>query len=513
MIVNLEWARRCLKEHKLIGNQPWIVRNESTTRSPVEVLKSFRDDFVGSGVINPGTELYDGSINAPEVVSTTIEQDVQPAPVAVTAKRPRGRPRKTESTTKQLATAKPKQTQKRSNSTSKSDTGSDEDSESTKPPGRRRKKSSEGVPEIDEVYLRPYSCDRPHPLDCINSQLASCFDRIRHLRDLQGDRIKVRAYSVALASIRSYPLKIKSADEVARLPGCGKKIVKLTQEFLDTGTIASELSKLETEDMRSIEIFNKIWGVGPHTAQKWVHQLGWKTLDDVRLKGVQILTATQRIGERYYDDFNTPLTRKQVEQIANDVKKKLVTTDPNAELVICGSYRRGSKEIGDVDIVISSRAPKDKRATQLKLLIQNLKQSGHLTEVLVQGSSGSGSSSARSASEKPGLFGGLQDVAMVVWGFKRAGKGTPRHARVDLIWADWEVIGATVVGWTGSVTFERDIRSKSKDLGLRFMSGGIYNEQTRELVDIHAETIDEAERRVFDLLGITYLPPELRNTR
>lgn len=114
------------------------------------------------------------------------------------------------------------------------------------------------------------------------------------------------------------------------------------------------------------------------------------------------------------------------------------TIDPKVECVVCGSYRRGSKEHSDVDIVLA--IPNNEPGEHYRLLknvVKSLQKASLISEVLTM------SSNQRRSDE-------LIDIALVVWSTVPDVRGVSiRHYRVDIICVDWRVVGAAVVGWTG----------------------------------------------------------------
>ncbi|KAK9249089.1 hypothetical protein V1506DRAFT_526969 [Lipomyces tetrasporus] len=382
------------------------------------------------------------------------------------------------------------------------DSASDSSSKSTAP-RKRTRKAPEVVKELDPIYLKPRSCERPHPLVCQNEELSSILKKIRHIRELLSNEISVRAYSSAIASIRSYPYKIENANEISRLPGCGGKIVKLVDEYLKTGAIESETKKLDEPDMQAVERLYNIWGVGGKTAFDWYNKNGWKAVQDVKEHGWNELSKAQKAGVMHYDEFSAELTHGQVRFIADQIQQHAKAIFPGAQSVVCGSYRRGAQIHSDVDIVLS--VPSDEPGMHLVLLeslVKSLKQSNLISEVL-------SISTFNSSHQRSGS---LLDLALVVWSTIPTAEHTLKHYRVDIICVDWAIVGCAVVGWTGGTTFERDIRIQAKDIGLKCSSSGIFDRKTGQLVDTSASTIDAAEKRVFEVLRLPYFPPELRNT-
>ncbi len=78
---------------------------------------------------------------------------------------------------------------------------------------------------------------------------------------------------------------------------------------------------------------------------------GYKTLDELLQRAH--LTPNQRIGIEHYVDFNSRIPREEVEQHGTIVRKSLRNIDPAFEVIVGGSYRRGSDTSGDIDCIIT----------------------------------------------------------------------------------------------------------------------------------------------------------------
>ena len=75
-----------------------------------------------------------------------------------------------------------------------------------------------------------------------------------------------------------------------------------------------------------------------------------------------------------------------------------------------------------------------------------------------------------------------------------------------------------MLGWSGGTTFQRDLRRYAKAVkGWKFDSSGVRSRSTGEVVVLEGEngiegSPEEAERRVFEGLGLEWRPPEERCT-
>ena len=71
--------------------------------------------------------------------------------------------------------------------------------------------------------------------------------------------------------------------------------------------------------MSSLLSLNKIWGVGPKTADEFF-KLGFHTIDDIRSRGMLLLNPQQTIGVRMYEEFQVRIPRSEVKEIEEFVR-------------------------------------------------------------------------------------------------------------------------------------------------------------------------------------------------
>ena len=65
----------------------------------------------------------------------------------------------------------------------------------------------------------------------------------------------------------------------------------------------------EDEKATTLALFNRIWGVGPTTADSWYRQ-GHRTLDDLRCHPDK-LTSHQKVGLELFDDLDERMSRSE----------------------------------------------------------------------------------------------------------------------------------------------------------------------------------------------------------
>ncbi|KAG3294748.1 DNA polymerase beta [Ictidomys tridecemlineatus] len=162
---------------------------------------------------------------------------------------------------------------------------------------------------------------------------------------------KYNAYRKAASVIAKYPHKIKSGAEAKKLPGVGTKIAEKIDEYLATGKLR-KLEKIRQDDTSSsINFLTRVSGIGPSAARKFVDE-GIKTLEDLR-KNEDKLNHHQRIGLKYFEDFEKRIPREEMLQMQDIVLNEVKKVDSEYIATVCGSFRRGAESSGDMDVLLT----------------------------------------------------------------------------------------------------------------------------------------------------------------
>lgn len=388
-------------------------------------------------------------------------------------------------------------------------------------PGLIRQSTSEHdihLPLTPSYLYTTYSCQRPTPMNPPNDAFIEELKNIRTLRLLQGDKIGIRAYSTSIASLAAYPYKIQTPQEVSRLAGCGSKIAELYQEWHATGQTEETRKSKEDTEIQVLRTFYNIWGVGDANAREF-YQKGWRDLDDIVEYGWQSLSRVQQIGVKYYDDFQEKINREEVARIANIILNHARRLDHGYEMAVVGGYRRGRDENGDIDVLLTHREELKtfKLVERLVLSLESEKYISHTLSLSTRNSErGQVPLPWKGEGSTWGTGFDTLDKAMVVW--LDPEEAHALHRRVDIIVSPWKTIGCAMLGWSGETTFQRDLRRYCKnEKGLKFDSSGIRNRGNGSWVDLEcgdvsASCMEEAERRVFEGLNISWRPPWERCT-
>ncbi|KAG8713954.1 hypothetical protein FRC09_018152 [Ceratobasidium sp. 395] len=322
----------------------------------------------------------------------------------------------------------------------------------------------------------------------------------------------------------AYPTLITSADEIRKLPGIGTKTSKLIGEFIKTGSIADAQQIASSGRFQILSEFTAIHGIGPTRAREH-YEAGCRSVEELvdiyesKRKGPQAAAVLAALQLR--DDLAVRIPRSEVESIAQHVFNELDAIQPGCEYTICGSFRRGKLNNGDIDIVFTHQKAGMERHLCTRL-VDRLCKIKLVTHVLNQSSYTSNHENVHGRHKETcgsfihpvpvphhsNLISGTSsracmdvlDKALVILKIP----GTV-HRRVDLIFAPYTVYWTAVLGWTGSKQFERDLRIHAKQNGMKFDSGGITRQRDSKPIAAYSE------QDVFEELGLEYVEPEMRN--
>ena len=140
----------------------------------------------------------------------------------------------------------------------------------------------------------------------------------------------------------------------------------------------------QDEKLTSMEDLTQIWGIGTKIAEK-LYANGFKTIEDVQAeveRNPNLLTTYQKIGLKYYKDFNERMPREEAAVIAKTIETKAKLLFGNSVQVnACGSFRRGRPTCGDVDCLIT-RLDDKLVSGMLDPLLKALEEDGFLKERL-----------------------------------------------------------------------------------------------------------------------------------
>jgi len=191
------------------------------------------------------------------------------------------------------------------------------------------------------------------------------------LDEESSQSFKVRAYDNARLAVESYTGNITalSEKEMIELKGLGKATASMIRELVDTGTVP-KLEDLRAEYPPAFAEMSRIPGVGPKTLKAMRRELNINNVEQLKaaLDAQQIRTLP-RMGAKSEEKIAKGLER--IGMSGKDRRTPIADAMPLAErlveaflelptvtdAVFCGSLRRMSETIGDIDITVASTNP------------------------------------------------------------------------------------------------------------------------------------------------------------
>ena len=306
------------------------------------------------------------------------------------------------------------------------------------------------------------------------------------------DHWRQTAYRKVMSTLKRQTTKISTYEEAIVLPTIGHRLALKIEEIVLTNRLRIlESAKLEGND-HVLQTFMKIYGVGISQGWKWVQQ-GYKTLEDLK-KHVH-LTDSQKLGIEHYDDFLTCIPRVEVTALGEIVKAAAAHLDPDVQVIIGGSYRRGAATSGDIDCLLTKPGTSASRDLLpfVIALVGRLTATGFLVAALAALSEAGSASKWHGCCLLPGSS---------VW------------RRIDLLLVPETELGAALIYFTGDDIFNRSIRLLSSRKGWMLNQRGLFKDVMRGpgRLKLNEGTLVEGadEKKIFAHLGVPWRPPEQR---
>lgn len=189
------------------------------------------------------------------------------------------------------------------------------------------------------------------------------------LREQKKNRFKINAAYSIVKGLHAYPDEICNEEDIrAFLQYIGKKTAAKTvvrmASILEKGHLEEVTAYYSSRDHATFDILESlttVYGIGPAKA-KYLYEtcsissvqelvdrvLSQRDLDDLKL------TSAQLLGSTYHSDLLTRIPRKEIQSYEKKIKKALLKLDPDINICIAGSYRRGETTSGDIDILLCS---------------------------------------------------------------------------------------------------------------------------------------------------------------
>ncbi|KAF1817219.1 hypothetical protein P152DRAFT_469690 [Eremomyces bilateralis CBS 781.70] len=305
------------------------------------------------------------------------------------------------------------------------------------------------------------------------------------------------AYRKALTTLKNQPHPITTAAQARQLRHIGDRLARKIEEIATTSRLCRFESTLTDPRDRLLQLFLGVYDVGLAQASKWV-DFGCRSLADVQTCPQIALTDNQRVGIAHYDDFQARIPRDEVRQLGAIVTNALRAIDPAFEVTIGGSYRRGARDSGDVDLLITKPGASTRyiRSTVLEQLVPELTARAFLRARLA------GGKDSVHAVETTKCHGACSLTPTAPW------------RRIDLLLVPEEEMGAALIYFTGNDIFNRSLRLLASRKGMRLNQRGLFEDAMRgrgRMKVTEGRLVEGgSERGIFERLGVPWREPTER---
>lgn len=299
---------------------------------------------------------------------------------------------------------------------------------------------------------------------------------------------KVRAYENAGLGLESDGRDITtlSLTELVAIDGVGKATASKVLELVETGKV-EKLETLRAEFPPEFVELSRIPGLGPKTLMLVRSQLGIENVEQLRqaisdeqlrhLPGLgatseaKISKAIERLGMTG-KDRRTPIADALplAERLVDDLRTLPETVDAQ----FCGSLRRMSETIGDIDITVSSDDP----AAVMAFVV------GH-----------------NEVSE------------LVVSGATKTSFLTAQGLQVDVRVVAPDQFGAATLYFTGSKTHNIALRQRAIDKQMLLNEYGLMDASNEDIEPAHRPVIaSRTETEIYAALDMEFVPAPMRES-
>ncbi|HEX3294331.1 MAG TPA: DNA polymerase/3'-5' exonuclease PolX [Solirubrobacterales bacterium] len=317
-----------------------------------------------------------------------------------------------------------------------------------------------------------------------NADIAAALRELGVLYELDGaDRFRVQAYREAARTVAESPVSIEQLAEEGRLtelPAIGKTLAEKIETLIETGSIPSA-EKLKAKFPATLVEVTRVPGVGAKTARRIYDELGVENLTQLkeaaeqgRIAGMRglgakteenILSSLEGVTD---DGIGERLLLSNVLPVAEEIRSDLLGLGVANRIEIAGSARRWTETCKDLDLIATS----DDAAR----LVEALATHGLSAE------SRRGGDAAASVLTHSGL-------------------------KVDLRIGTEETFGNLLQHFTGSAEHNVQLRERALQRGYSVSEHGVAEVEGKK---VHRFS---EEAGVYELLGLPYIEPELREGR
>ncbi len=315
-----------------------------------------------------------------------------------------------------------------------------------------------------------------------NKKLAKILNRIADYLEMEEVKHKPFAYQRAANSILELDKDIEELYEdsgrkgLENVSGVGQAIADKVEEYLLTGEV-EYLQRLQKKFPVDMDDLLRVEGLGPKSIKKLYEELEVKTLSDLkRAAKAGAVAELKGFGEKTQENILEAIeflekdegkwSLGEVMLVAEELFNRLEKLKEVKRIDFAGSLRRKKEVVGDVDILIS--------ASKIEKIMKIFTSFESIEKVLGQGET-------------------------------KASIRLKEGFDVDLRVVDSSSFGSALQYFTGSKEHNIKTRKIAISKGFKLNEYGLFEDGER--------VSGAEEEEIYSKLGMTFVPPELRENR
>ena len=310
-----------------------------------------------------------------------------------------------------------------------------------------------------------------------NAEIAALFDQTADLLEIKGEnQFRVRAYRRAARTIEGLPQSVHamlaSEADLSELPGIGKDLAGKIADIVHTGRfdLLESLKKKLPGELGEMAVLP---GLGPKRIRLLYKRLRIRTLDDLR----RAIESGRLHKVRGFGEITEQKLRAALKKPLATKRFRLATAEAEADalvaylrdhgrVIVAGSYRRRRDTVGDLDVLVTT---KNGPTVGDKLVAYE-----NAAQVLAHGPT---------------------RTTVVL----RSG------IQVDVRAVPEQSYGAALLYFTGSKSHNIALRAIANKRKWKLNEYGLFSGKRR--------IAGASEEEVYQKLGLSYIPPEMREDR
>jgi len=318
-----------------------------------------------------------------------------------------------------------------------------------------------------------------------SQDIACIFREVAQLLEIKGDNpFRIRAYEKAADIVEGLGDKLEvlaKEDKLTTISGIGEDLSSKIKEIIKTGSL-KYYKELHKDIPSGVIDMLGVQGLGPKTVKLIYNKLKIDSIAKLekaakkgelaKLEGIRektqenILKSVEFLKKGakrtpYYEAF----------EIAQSFIKKLKTLKEVEKIEAAGSLRRKKETVRDIDILVVSKKP--------QAVMDKFTRPPLAARVLAKGESKS---------------------SVIAAG---------RNVQVDLRVVEEGSFGSALLYFTGSKEFNVKLRQLAVKKGYKINEYGVFSVKAKKEKPLASKT----EEDIFSLMGMAYVPPELREDR